>query len=234
MILLKKTGFTLAETLITLVIIGIIAALTVPVMITKYQKEQTVTKLKKAYSTLAQTTSRAIADNGPIKTWEIGTTSSEENLRIFFEQYIRPYISVMGEGTTYEQGGWNRKHYRLNGNSINNSANDIRYYLNDGTSLTIEQITNNETRIRIKIDIDINGEKKPNQVGKDIFGVFYYTYYPERPNVVGKFVPDGGWLPYEYLSSEEQPDSCLKGHTGYWCFAKIMADSWQIKDDYPW
>ena len=44
-----KKAFTLAEVLITLGIIGIVAAMTLPTLIGKYQKKQTVTQLKKAY-----------------------------------------------------------------------------------------------------------------------------------------------------------------------------------------
>ena len=45
-----KNGFTLAEVLITLVIIGVIAAMTIPTLVTKYQKEQTVNQLKQVFS----------------------------------------------------------------------------------------------------------------------------------------------------------------------------------------
>ena len=44
---LKKLSFTLSEVLITLVVIGIIAAITVPVIVSKHQKEQTEIQLKK-------------------------------------------------------------------------------------------------------------------------------------------------------------------------------------------
>ena len=49
---LKKAAFTLAETLITLTIIGVIAALTIPNLISSYQKHTYVVGLKKAYSQL--------------------------------------------------------------------------------------------------------------------------------------------------------------------------------------
>ena len=62
----NKKAFTLAETLITLVIIGIIAAITVPTLTASWQKTRTVAALKKSHSTLSQTTYRAIGGNGPI------------------------------------------------------------------------------------------------------------------------------------------------------------------------
>jgi prepilin-type N-terminal cleavage/methylation domain-containing protein len=47
---IEKKGFTLAEILITLAIIGVVAALTLPVLVKKYQKHQMIVQLKKAYS----------------------------------------------------------------------------------------------------------------------------------------------------------------------------------------
>ena len=46
----SKTGFTLAEVLITLGIIGVVAALTIPSLMTAYNKHITETRLKKFYS----------------------------------------------------------------------------------------------------------------------------------------------------------------------------------------
>ena len=49
---LKRAAFTLAEVLITLGIIGVVAALTLPTVISNYKKQVTVPKLQKAYSTI--------------------------------------------------------------------------------------------------------------------------------------------------------------------------------------
>ena len=46
-------GFTLAEVLITLVIIGVIASMTIPTLMNKTNKQEYVSRLKKAYSTLS-------------------------------------------------------------------------------------------------------------------------------------------------------------------------------------
>ena len=57
-------GFTLAEVLITLVIIGVIASMTIPTLMNNTNKQEYVSRLKKTYSTLAQATNRIIADAG--------------------------------------------------------------------------------------------------------------------------------------------------------------------------
>ncbi len=60
----EKSGFTLAEVLVTLAIIGVVAALTIPSLIQSMQKQQYITGLKKAYSDLSQATLQVKDDNG--------------------------------------------------------------------------------------------------------------------------------------------------------------------------
>lgn len=66
-------GFTLAEVLITLGIIGIVAALTIPTLISKYQERVTITRLKESYSMLAQAYQFAVNKNGSPASWKFGT-----------------------------------------------------------------------------------------------------------------------------------------------------------------
>ena len=70
---MSKRGFTLAEVLITLGIIGIVAALTIPTLISKYQERVTITRLKESYSMLAQAYQFAVNKNGSPTSWKFGT-----------------------------------------------------------------------------------------------------------------------------------------------------------------
>lgn len=56
-------AFTLSEVLITLGIIGVVAAMTLPNLIMKYEKQKTVEQLKVAYSLLSQAVSNSVAEN---------------------------------------------------------------------------------------------------------------------------------------------------------------------------
>lgn len=57
----RKGAFTLAEVLITLGIIGVVAALTLPSLIQKYQEQVLENQLKKMYSTISQGIQKAMA-----------------------------------------------------------------------------------------------------------------------------------------------------------------------------
>lgn len=74
----KTNGFTLAEVLITLGIIGIVAALTLPSLITNYREKQRVTQLKKIYSTLQQAFVRAQEAHGELQYWDLTKTDTGE------------------------------------------------------------------------------------------------------------------------------------------------------------
>ena len=63
------SAFTLAETLITIGIIGIVAAMTLPAIIDQRQKVVTVNRLKKFYTTMEQAILLTEKDNGEIENW---------------------------------------------------------------------------------------------------------------------------------------------------------------------
>ena len=59
-----KKAFTLAEVLLTLAVIGVVAAMTLPSLIQNTQKQQYFTAFKKIYSDLSQATMLIMLDNG--------------------------------------------------------------------------------------------------------------------------------------------------------------------------
>ena len=74
----KNYGFTLAEILIALIVIGVIAAITVPTLIQNTQKQEYVSALKKAYSTLSQATQQIIAEEGSPKGEDSWLTNADD------------------------------------------------------------------------------------------------------------------------------------------------------------
>lgn len=75
----NKTAFTLAEVLITLGIIGVVAAMTLPTLVQKHQEKVTIAKLKKSYSTMQQAYLMAIREKGPIETWGIAISNDNRD-----------------------------------------------------------------------------------------------------------------------------------------------------------
>lgn len=86
----KNFAFTLAEVLITLAIIGIVAAITIPSLVQKYQEKARVTALKKFYATITQAVQMAIIEHGTPDMWGISGEHPEVMLTTIF-----PYIKIM-------------------------------------------------------------------------------------------------------------------------------------------
>ena len=101
-----RLGFTLAEVLITLGIIGVVAAMTMPSLITNYQKKQTISQLKKSYSVVSQALVSSQAENGNIEEWNLSNIgqmnpddpngSYSETLTSLLNYHILMLLKIVG------------------------------------------------------------------------------------------------------------------------------------------
>lgn len=206
-------GFTLAEILITLGIIGVIAGMTIPILMNNYLKNQTVTKLQKAYTTLSQAIKLSEVDNGPTNTWQYPQTANDSSsLIIWFDTYLKPYIKYT--------------------NLISDAGGNVRIFLQDGTDLRFH-LFNVGDMIYIYVVLD----QHTFTGGKNYF---LYSLYPNITN--GKaFVPynyysgsnDGTrtfWKDDNTHGCKGNPSNIARAY----CSGLIMYDGWQIKSDYPY
>ena len=229
----KKYAFTLAEVLITLVVIGIIASLTVPAVYNKYLKEQTVIQLKKVYSDLGRAIAHSKAQNGDVCSWDFSL--SEER---FFNSYLTPFLrlsekTVAESGITYLQSCGKQETGLLvmrNNGKIIELNSGVMFFLHNSSSYV---------DLNIKcFAVDINGYKKPNRFGRDLF---FLCISKEKNTVIPHYVNDHESV-FVTRTREELKNgtgtynyNCNKTNgRGMWCGALIMRDGWQIKDDYPW
>ena len=101
----RKSAFTLAEVLITLGIIGVVAAMTLPALVGNYRKKQVEVKLKRFYSVFNNALIRSEADNEQMQFWEWPENSyKDEDGEIiqtgsisdyeWFEKYLKPYFNI--------------------------------------------------------------------------------------------------------------------------------------------
>jgi len=230
-----KSAFTLAEVLITLVIIGVVAALTIPTAIGYYKKEETVSKLKKFYSTFGQAISRSIIDNGHYSNWDYDEIKSQQGAFYFENNYIFPYLQVVKKCTPTSNECWadNVRDAVIGENlSIfkNSRLSSSSAVLSDGTSILICPRGS-----YLYIGIDINGHKSPNVVGRDVF-----TFYLTVKDGDTEFARDGsraGFRPFmsnaTHYSARDSVKQACASEVGTFCTGLIALDGWQIKSDYP-
>ena len=180
----NKNGFTLAEVLITLGIIGIVAAMTMPALIANHQKQAAVAAVKKAYSILNQALNMSLQeyeiDMIPYEYW-----SSKPNL--FMEKYMNKYLKVAGICNSQEECYGDDPIYYLKGDEI---YNEIKYLvkLADGSFMGVQGVGNGG----VYFWYDYNGRKRPNTVGKDIFLYYYYptilALNPDKDSAVQSYL----------------------------------------------
>lgn len=219
----KKVAFTLAEVLITLGIIGVVAALTMPTIITKTRNKELHTQFLKTYSELNQIAQMFVAQNNvSVAQYAVGRASWLLTNDIF--KYYKNPKDVGNAMGTYDKDDNFTPYYamhNLNGAGFSggkNSAGRDSSFLCDGSSF----INNMNGAIFILNDepaenqngpvvcVDINGKKGPNRYGIDYF-MFVFT-------VDGKVIPMGQKHPNNY------PYPCQQGDGGCLNFTNIGAE----------
>lgn len=207
-----KTAFTLAEVLITLAIIGVVAAITIPSLNNNINKQDTVTKVKKAYSTLSQATQEINAECGGNLTnclVTMSTTDQDATSRQEVVTLYKPKLLTNKECPTSATLGCfaNTEYKFLNNSNMGNFAtanifDNARFSLNDGTAVLFDWDGTSTDLFRFAIDT--NGPKPPNQLGKDLF-MFYYN-------------------PNSRILKSFDTSSCTTSDYGWGCTGKILQD----------
>ena len=181
---MKRNGFTLAEVLITLGIIGVVAAMTLPALIQKQQEKILVNQLKKSYSVFSQAFLRVVAENGPAESWDIGNNNTSEGANKLYNLF-KPHLSVV-EDCGINRGCFYTGTYKaLNAPAFSWNPSTISHYakgrLSDGTAFLFwsggtgcnldfsSDGSGRYSRTCGAIYVDINGDKNPNQAGVDFF-----------------------------------------------------------------
>ena len=213
-ILNSNKGFTLAEVLITLGIIGVVAAMTLPTLIQKQQRIETSSRLKKFYSAMSQAILLSEKDNGEVQYWpkegivydDDGNYDYDANSVLsdaFFRKYFAPYLK-------YTSAEKDPEYY--NYTKVIFADGSCMYFRNGGC---------------YDIRYDTNGGKNPNKLGRD---QFMFLLCPRRESVY--FMPKSAFKGYGINTSREQLlNNCRS--TGNQCASLLQYDNWEFKEDYP-
>ena len=238
---MNKKGFTLAEVLITLGIIGVVAAMTIPTLIASYKKKIVETRLVKVYSTFNQAIKMSEAENGPLTTWDAIEETLEynddnssyvvtsTNINDWYDKYLGPYIKTLKvEKNTGDKDG------------------KINVYMPDGS---LVMISGNSWIVYPNAN-----DYKPSEFGedtgftnrnKDDCGIKYFTFYfnPRTTQSSAiKYHYGKGLEPYlaEWDGTVEQllnysKLGCKETVTNEraYCTQLIRMNNWKIPDNYP-
>ena len=163
----RKSAFTLAEVLITLGIIGVVAAMTLPSLQQKLDERSNITMLKKFYAEFMNATNLLVVDYGTPSGWGLrdnDSASSDYVIGLYKERMNM--AKVCGEGDTScfafpikkyngttkitesEYSGWALK----------------SFVLNNGVTCFFDVNNGN-----FSVFFDVNGKKPPGKLGVDVF-----------------------------------------------------------------
>ena len=223
---MKKIAFTLAEVLITLGIIGIVAAMTLPTLIQSNKNKEVEAKLKKIYSVMNQAILLSEKDNGPKEYWP--QSCKDDTCEDFYKTYFLPYLSSIRTLQFSGYGGYN-----------------IAIYFNDGTLLVGKAITDwyffpnakNFDKDTFAVETE-NGGVVRKDCGTTYFA---FRFTPWAQTEANRFHYKKGFEPYRHSLAENTTDSLTEGPYGcgaassanVFCTAIILNNGWQIPDDYP-
>ena len=213
----NKNGFTMSEVLITLGVIGVVSAMTMPSVIKNYQKHKTVNQLKKAYTVLNQALKMSELDNDTVQNWskieEIGITD-------YTNKYWKPYLKVIKTCKSFKGCDYKDNTPWQNANKTNiaiTGGSDFCIFTNDGMLIFFRKYLDGNATVFV----DLNGTQLPNKLGNDLF---VFT------------VRDKGVVPAGNFNSTTS--FCNKTATGVdngvYCSWRIIREGWKIPDDYPW
>ena len=232
-----KRAFTLSEVLITLGVIGVVSAMTLPALVQNYRNHVAETRLKKFYSMFNQAIQRSVVENGDFENWDYfmqgklvkdkngnypdNSATIEEN----FDKYLAKYIKIV-----------NKKRVK-NVEIVNNEKLDfLVYYLPDGSSFAFTMLENREIYYFIS-DIEKCIKLSLNEQSGSCR--FTFQFYPIDDTDKWKYLYKKGLEPY-YHKWNGQIDSLYNDSTygcnssnPHYCTGLIHQNGWKIPKDYP-
>lgn len=209
---MRYKGFTLAEVLITLGIIGIVVAITIPNIISNYKKIVITNRLKKFYSIVNTAVKLSEAENGDSKDWDVPAMGKPYATANWYKRYLDKYIK-----STSVTVSESKHHVWIK--LIDSSAFGIRFTSATGTTFDVYFFPTQSAEFE---KIGMPDYIFPYKTGKDYF---IFNYNPGEG-----FIPYGG-IP-KNVNRRTLLQNCKKSSNQ--CTRLLMFDNWEFKKDYPY
>lgn len=224
----RSLGFTLAEVLVTLGIIGVVSAMTLPTLVKNHQRTVYVTQLQKVVNELSQAAEKAIQENNAISLDETKYSPNAENgARDFLNDNFKIANNCGTDLTPCFAGSYKR----LDGTAFTLENPLAVVSLANGASVSIfsgyydndpicTDANGHSYDCRLhgyyQLQVDINGSQGPNILGRDLFYMGLYSDGKVGDNYSG----------YDYDWALE---ACQEAGTyGVGCLTRIMDDGWKM------
>ena len=215
----KKTGFTLAEILISLAILGVVAAVTLPSINANVNNQAMEKQTLKFYTQFKKAIDLYKAEEGVDS-----ITGNDFKPDTFASKYFNLAQKCNADDKCYpdKYTSWNGKDTSMD--NVNNFFNnDGIYVLADGTVFSIDY--DSDESVPLGVYFDVNGKKGPNKVGYDFwhFNVYYDGSIDES-----SITPEVREYGYNVLEGIDNRFSyCKEGGYGG-CFGHFMRNNFKF------
>ncbi len=204
----KKFAFTLSEVLVTLAIIGVISALTVPTLVNGYQKKAYSVQLRKTVLDITNAFDMYLTEEGKAKLSATGAFKKQADLNTF----IKEHFKIINTCSSTETGICFAANYnKIDGGSATYSCSGDSFVLGSSAAVCM---TLAEDKSYITIQVDTNGTEGPNVGGRDMF--------------VAYLRPDGQIYPCTSGECTNALATCTGSNIGSQCYGLLLESNWDM------
>ena len=213
--------------MVTLGIIGVVAALTVPSLMQNWQKDAYTTQLHKVYTELSQAAIKATNDSNAISLDETDYVCTNEHGA---EEFIKKYFKVVKSCGTDLTPCFASSYKNIDGTDFELETPEYVATIASGASISVWYNSlgsadcgladfgygDDNNHGYMQLQVDTNGAQWPNRVGRDLF---YMELYSDG-KVSETYNGDIKW----------QAEACTDGGFGYGvgCLSRIIQDGWRM------
>ncbi len=173
-----KRAFTLAEVLVTLGIIGVVSAMTVPTLMQNHQRKTYSVQAHKFYNEMQQALTMFMTDNNAVGINETKLNNSDFDISV--TPFVKNYFKVVQDCGATPQPCFADEYKSLSGTTIAGSkvgrGQPIRCFsIASGASFCMGPFSGNADTGAGYIYVDTNGSQGPNIGCRDYWRMFYYS-----------------------------------------------------------
>ncbi len=248
----KYFAFTLTEVMITVGIIGVVAALTVPDLVKNYQQETQIVALRKVVNEFENAVDMYITEEGKKYFRQTAAMKSDTGMQSFMQNKFK-LRSGSGFATTYRS---------INGNTADFTCSGSTYSLANSATLCVKLSQPLSTSSSVAGDtykrateyhvyVDVNGDEKPNVGGRDMFDFYVGPSGNIGSNSFDPIASEGEDTACNFVACAEgaectispedqakidkceEDKTCLGKPFGEGCLAKVIHNNWKPITDKP-
>ena len=232
-----RKAFTLAEVLVTLGIIGVVSAMTIPSLTQNWQKKSYVTQLHKAYNEIQQALIEEMNDKNALNLIEAGFIPGTGKEK----EFLNNHFKIVQDCSTLDSGipcfaNMYRSQDGRNSQSASMSGYKVATASGYAISMNIIGAGNADPNTIWQLGafiVDINGSKGPNIGGRDFFVMYFFPdgsldelYVSINCRKNGTNCGSGNSATAKRESTYSS--SCKNSVYGHGCFGKLLNDNWEM------